>query len=341
MPPQAPPSGPLAKLVAVARAVSFVKGALLVRQGEPARGAYLIGSGEAEARLALPGGGAHALARFGAGDMFGEMALVERGTCSASVVALTGVDGWFVGRDEFRALVASRDAAALDVQRTLTRTLAARLRALNTRVAAYSAAEERLAGEAPPPADPLAGVPRSLEASYDWRAFLPLLAFFEGFDGEDMDELVAIARVIELARGAWVFAAGMPARAAFLVVRGALEVFVRGDGRERRIAIAGPGELVGHVAVLEGAAHSASARVRETACLLEFPRAPFMAIYEGGSGASVSLQRAIHRSLLGAIARTNRQLARLVAHARLEGAHRQAENLEDALAGQLVRAQAG
>ena len=40
-----------------------------------------------------------------------------------------------------------------------------------------------------------------------------------------------------------------------------------------------------------------NARVRETCCLLEIPRAAFLAIYNGDSGATVSLHHAIHRSL--------------------------------------------
>lgn len=339
MPPQ-PPPGPLAKLLPVARPVSFVKGALLVRQGAPTRGAFLIGSGEAEARVALPGGGSHAVARFGPGDMFGEMALIERGTCSASVVALTGVDGWFVARDDFRALVAGRDPQALQMQRRLAHTLAERLRALNARVAEWPAAEDRPAGDPPPAADPLAGVPRSRRASFDWRAFLPLLAFFEGFDPETLDEIASIGQVLELERGAWVFAERLPATAAYLVVRGAVEVFTRYGERERRVAIAGPGELVGYVALLTGEPHAGNARVREAACLLELARAPFMAIYEGDSAATVSLQHAIHRSLLRSIARTNSRLARLIAHARLERAEARAAQLMDALGGQIVQPEA-
>ena len=120
---------PYEPLVAVAREVSFIKGAELVRQGEASRGAFVIRSGAAEARIKLPGGGTLAVAKFRDGDMFGEMALVERGVVSATVVAESNVDAWFVGRDDFRALVASREAAALDVQRAITRSLSDKLRA--------------------------------------------------------------------------------------------------------------------------------------------------------------------------------------------------------------------
>lgn len=330
-------SNPLAKLLAVAREVSYLEGAGLVRQGEASRGAFLIRSGACEARVALPGGGTLAVASFGAGDMFGEMALLERGVVSATVVATANLDGWFIGRDDFRALVASREPAALDVQRAITRILADKLRALNERIQAYPAVEDHPAADEAPAADPLAGVTRSRQASFDWKAFLPVLPFFEGFDAHELDELASLGKVIELPRGAWVFAAGLPASAAFLVVRGALEVFTRGGGRERRVAIAGPGELVGYVALVRGAAHGGNARVREACCLLEIPRAGFMEIYQGSSGTTVSLHHAIHRSLMRSLSRTNTQLTRLISHARLTDSARKAEELEAALAGQVQR----
>src|SRR5258706_507371 len=205
---------PFEQLQAVAREMSFVQGAELVRQGEASRGAFLIRRGAVEARVALPGGGALTVARFADGDMFGEMSLIERGVCSATVVALGKVDAWFVGRDEFRALVASRE-------------------------------------------------------------------------------------------------------------------------------LAGPGELVGFMAVINAAPRANHARVREACCLLELPREAFLAIYNGSSAATVSLHHAIHRSLMRSIARTNTQLTRLISHARLAAAAERAVSLEAALHGQIWRAAAG
>jgi len=38
------------------------------------------------------------VAELDAGDMFGEMALIERGACSASVRAKSDVSAWFIER---------------------------------------------------------------------------------------------------------------------------------------------------------------------------------------------------------------------------------------------------
>ena len=330
---------PFEQLLAVAREVSFMKGAELVRQGEASRGCYLIRAGSVEARVALPGGGMLSVAQFADGDMFGEMALIERGVVSATVVAQSNVDAWFVGRDDFRALVASRELSALEVQRSITRALSDKLRVLNDRVKGYPAVEDRPVTEAAPAADPLAGIARSRHASFDWKAFLPVLPFFEGFDADEIDELASGGKVLELPRGAWAFVAGRAADSCYLVIRGALEVFTRSEKLERRVAIAGPGELVGFMALINAAPRANNARVREACCLLEIPRAAFLDIYNGTSGATVSLQHAIHRSLMRSLSRTNTQLTRLISHAKLSASNDKAVELEAALHGQLWRAE--
>jgi hypothetical protein len=107
------------------------------------------------------------------------------------------------------------------IQRAITHNLAAKLRVLNATVREHAAQEDRPVREAAPQADPLADVPRTRRASFDWRKFLPLLSFFDGFDEDETDEFVAAAQVLELGRGAWIFAQGQPAQYCYLVVRGA------------------------------------------------------------------------------------------------------------------------
>jgi CRP-like cAMP-binding protein len=232
-------------------------------------------------------------------------------------------------------MVASREEVALGIQRAITHNLAAKVRALHAKVLEHAAQEDRAVRETPPSSDPLAGVARTRKASFEWRNFVPLLSFFYGFDDDEIDELAAEAQVLELARGDWIFAQGQAAQGCCLVLRGAAELLTQKDNRERRIGVAGPGELIGYLATLGGAMHSTSARVRERAVLLEFTREVFLGLFNGGSGASVSLQHAIHRSLLRSLARMNTQLARLISDARLGAAAREVAELETTLHGQL------
>jgi CRP-like cAMP-binding protein len=316
------------KLLPIAREVEFRRGEELLRQGEAARGAFVIRSGEVHARVALPGGGMLTVAELGPGAMFGETALMERAVCMASVVAKSDVAGWFVDRDDFRAVAAGRDHAALEIQKAVTQVLSEKLRAASARLREHRAAEDR------------PGVPPQARArtapGFEWRPFLQMLAFFDGFDRWEIDELTQGCTVFELERGAALFNAGQAAEAAFLVIRGAVEIVAPQGASERRVTIAGPGEIVGYLAVLERRPHWVSARIRESACLLELGAPRLLRHYEGTTGTSVSLRRAIHRSLLQALARTNTQLIRLISHARLNAERGEAEALEKALHGQIV-----
>jgi CRP-like cAMP-binding protein len=316
------------KLLAIARAVEFRRGARLLRQGEPARGAFVLAEGSAQARVALPGGGTLEVAELAAGDMLGETALIERGTCMASVVARSDIRGWFIARDDFRALVAARDAAALEIHKAVTEVLSKKLRTAAARLREYRAAEDRAAIAAHDEA--------GSSPAFDWRAFLPMLAFFDGFAPAEIEELVDGCPVLELPRGAALFRADAPAEAAYLVLRGAAEVVIPSGGVERRVTIAGPGELLGYLAVLERRPHVAEARIREGACVMALSAAHLLRHYDGNTAVTVRLQRAIHRSLLQALARTNAQLIRLISHARLGAARADAEDLERALHGQIV-----
>lgn len=308
-----------------------------MRQGEAARGAWVLGRGSAEATVVLPGGESVAVAKLVAGEMFGEMALVERGSCTATVAATADIDGWFIGREDFRALVAQRDAVAQSIQHAVTLVLAERLRALNARVLEVPEPGDQPAA-IPAKEGPLAAEQRLKKASFDVRPFLPLLTFFEGFDESEIDEVIAVSSLLEVPRGQTIFASGHASEAAFIVLRGAVEIIASHAGRERRMAVLGPGQIVGTMSLLEGRAHGSTARVRENALLLEIARNDFEMIYFVASSASTKLHRAIQRSLLSSLGQTNRHLTRLISLARLRGAEKQGDSLESALSGQIVAA---
>lgn len=325
-------------LLSVARPVSFRKGARLVRQGDASHGAYVVRSGAAAASVVLPGGGKLTVAKFGPGNVFGETALIERGICTATVGALESVEGWFVERDDFRALVAQRDPAALSVQRAVTLILVEKLRTLNVRVLEVPAAQDRPITQISGSVDPLSGVRRVTKASFEFKPFLPLLPLFEGFDASEIAAVLDASLLLELPRGHGVFSRGQPAGACFVVLRGAIEVHASRAGRERRMAVLGPGQLFGFMSLLEGGSHGSSAFTREAALLLEISGAAFEALYLGTGPASSKLHRAIQRSLLQSLGQTNRHLTRLISLARLRGARKEGDKLESALGGQIVAA---
>lgn len=323
-------------LLSAATPVSFLGGATLVRHGDPARGAYVIRSGAVQAEVMQPGGETFVVARLGAGGVFGEMALIELGTCTATVRATAPVDGWFVSNEDFRALVSQRSAAAIGLQHAVTTMLAAKLAALNARMLECAAPEDRKARALAAGVDPLAGVVRSHRASFDAAAFLPRLAFFEHFGAGEIDEIASCGGYLEVARGSPIFAAGGLPASAFIVVRGAAEIVHVNDGRERRVAVLGPGQLIGYLAVLAERPHAAHALAREASVLLDIPAKAFRELYFGDRPVSTRLRAVVQKSLLASMARTNRTLTRLLSQARLEAATREGKALAAAYHGQLT-----
>ena len=285
-----------------------------MRHGEAARGAYVLREGAVEAVVSLPGGESLTVARLGAGAVFGEMALVEQGICTATIRATASVDGWFVATEDFRALVARCDAPAVRLQHAVTLILAEKLAALNAQLLACPAPEDRAARATAAGVDPLASLPRSRHAAFDAAAFLPRLPFFERFVEDEIDEVASRGAYVEVARGHGIFAAQTPGAAAFVVVRGAAEILTLQGTRERRVAVVGPGQLIGYLGVLRERPHTSYAFAREASLLLELPATAFRDLYFGPTRASARLRAAVQRSLLASMGRTNRALTRLPTH---------------------------
>lgn len=336
-----------AELLGIAQPVSFMRGAVLLKQGAATRGAFFIQSGSVDVTARLPGGDTLNLARIPAGGVLGEMALLEHGLCSATVTAGTPVDGLFIGREDFRVLVARRSPASLAVQQAITRNLCAKLSVLNAQVLANSAAED--VPYTQPPAgdnhtksalDPLAGVARVRHADFDYRRFLSVLPLFREWEPEEIDEIADLAPALQLERGQPIFFEHTEPAAAFITVRGAVEVMAPATGAAaamlRRLAILGPGQLLGHRSLIDGAPHGARAKAREATVLLELTREHFLQLYNGSTPAALKFQAGVHAALLGSMAHTNATLTRLINMARVRAAGTAA--LEAALAEQAVYA---
>ncbi len=303
------------------RRASFDMDACLVRQGQQADSAFILESGAAEVVTALPGGGQAVVAELGPGSVLGEMALLDSGVRSATVIARVPTTGYLVERDSFRTLLAQCSPAVFKVQRCITLTLCQRLRALNARIVASSVPGN---GSVPPHTAVAAAqtpLAQRSQCAFDYRAFLPMLPVFRRFSAEDIDALTAQAEVFDLPRGQTIFNEGDASLACYIVVRGAIEITAAADGRRRRIGILGPGRLCGVLALIDGQPHSMTALAREHATLMEIERAAFARIYDDHTQLAARFHDAINQELLQALARTNNHLTRLISQARIRARH--------------------
>ena len=313
--------------------VELDPGACLTRQGQPADCALIMESGDADVVTALPGGGVATVATLGPGSVLGEMALLEAGTRSATVIARSRVAGYSVERDGFRLLLVQRNHAAFQIQKRITLTLCRRLRELNARIVDSEASEH-----AAPPLSGRASGGRRTAAAFDYRAFLPVLPLFRRFGPSEIDEFSRLATVQELDRGEILFEQGSLSTACHVVVRGAVEIAHARNGRRHRIGVLGPGRLCGALALIDDQPHSMTAVARERTTLLDLDKAVFDRLFAGHDRVAARFQEVINQELLQALARTNNHLTRLISQARIRAARADVDELQRALSTQDCRA---
>jgi CRP/FNR family cyclic AMP-dependent transcriptional regulator len=111
----------LEMLFSTAKVREFDADSTIVREGDPASiGFYLILEGQVEVRK-----GQKTLAKLGAGDYFGEMALLLDAPRSADVVAVEKTKCLMITRWELRSIISSYPEVALKMLGELARRLSA------------------------------------------------------------------------------------------------------------------------------------------------------------------------------------------------------------------------
>jgi CRP/FNR family transcriptional regulator, cyclic AMP receptor protein len=146
----------LERVAAGTRTRRFRRGEVIFHVGDPGNALFIIVSGEVKISLPSETGDEAILATLRAGDVFGELALLDGAPRSATATALVATESVSLPRDRFRELVATEPA----VRDALLASLAAELRRLTVHVeelhfldmtGRLAARLVRLAGEAGPP----------------------------------------------------------------------------------------------------------------------------------------------------------------------------------------------
>ena len=129
----------LAQLLQTARLSQAAKGEVLLRQGDAGDSLIILLEGQARVTIYTANGREIVLEYAGAGAVLGEVALLDGGDRTASVIAMGPVRYLVIGRTAFEALLAANHQIALRIMREL----ALRLRAANQTIEtdrAYAAA---------------------------------------------------------------------------------------------------------------------------------------------------------------------------------------------------------
>jgi CRP-like cAMP-binding protein len=128
--------------VAVPRA--FPKGTRVFHEGDSSDACYVVREGDLRVTREHSDGRAIALATLGAGDIFGELAMLDSGTRSASVETLSDCELLALPASDMRRVIADHGEIAAKLIVALT----ARLRETNERVArqSFQTVPSRVAG---------------------------------------------------------------------------------------------------------------------------------------------------------------------------------------------------
>jgi CRP-like cAMP-binding protein len=113
------------------RRETYAPGKAVFHEGDPGDEIFLIAQGSASIFIRQPDGGNIRLATFTPGTVFGELALLDEGKRSASVIANDELVCYGLKKSDFRVLARETPMVAIKLIAALGRELSLRLRAAN------------------------------------------------------------------------------------------------------------------------------------------------------------------------------------------------------------------
>ena len=103
---------------------------------------------------------------------------------------------------------------------------------------------------------------------------------------------------IHIGRGETIFRQGDGGDRRFVIVEGAVRLYLEGSGGEHDLARFGPGEFFGELSLLSGAPRSATASATEPSVLLEIGREAFQLMMQDDIGLVFRMMSALGRRLV-------------------------------------------
>jgi sulfate permease, SulP family len=118
-------------LTAYMKRKTFDQGAVVFHEGDVGDEVLIVTKGTASAYLQIPGGANIRLATFAPGTVFGELAILDRGPRSASVIADGELVCYGLSRTDYALLAEKSPPAAIQLMAAIGRELSGRLRTAN------------------------------------------------------------------------------------------------------------------------------------------------------------------------------------------------------------------
>jgi len=120
----------LGRIAGVAQFLSLPKDKIIFNAGDQADAVFVVASGKVKIVVTSADGKELILAMLGAGQVFGEMALLESSARSASVITETAVELLAINRDDFQRILGAEQS----ISHRLLAILSERLRRANSKM---------------------------------------------------------------------------------------------------------------------------------------------------------------------------------------------------------------
>jgi CRP-like cAMP-binding protein len=286
---------------------SAAKGDVLFRQGEDGDRLFAIGSGQVAVHAELTGGRTRLLATVHAGESLGEMAVLGRARRSGTAVAASPVSGWLLHRSSLEMLRLDPAPGAVELVARLTELVLARLRVRYEAIAGELARDDQAEGPAPAPD----AVAKAADAHLSGPYLETLLCFRHFHDHTQIERALDGAEAVELPAGAVALAPAQHVHELLLVIRGALDVSIRGAQSARRVRLAGPGRFVGHVGALDGGSSPVVAHARDPVVIVRLDAARVRAMLRDPMLTSRRFAAGVAEDLARALRQAERPIARM------------------------------
>ncbi len=124
------------------------------------------------------------------------------------------------------------------------------------------------------------------------------VGLFADFSAEELDQLATSLRRRRYAEGQVIFAQGDPGSSLYVVEEGSVRICrASAEGKEVVLAMLGPGEFLGELALLDGEPRSADAVAQESCQLALLPREDFLRFLESKPHTALRLLAVVSRRL--------------------------------------------
>lgn len=119
----------LKKIEAISQEETYGQGATIIHQGAEGDALYILGKGQVEVQVRNSQGQSDPIIYLGEGQVFGEMALIDQGTRSASVIAVGDDTSIYrISTDDFTNLCQSNTDIGYVMMRNIAQDLSFKLR---------------------------------------------------------------------------------------------------------------------------------------------------------------------------------------------------------------------